>query len=210
MNDILNLLAGECPELGLAGAEHAPVRARSTEATIVYRPNREEQNRRRNVGFNDFMRLSELDLMMELPAGLPVPETSLSAADRRMIQHLPEGCVEHTDAGVVRLLTKPLDVRLAIVTGRFWRRGLERAGRFAPYCARVLALTEEPRNLKESAIEADYWGIGLVVNTSREPRLVVPPEPFVQHRYTPAGWAFAEDIHQQITNHKEGVPAWHT
>ena len=38
MNDVIDLLAGECPALGLADAEHAPVRARGVNATIVYRP----------------------------------------------------------------------------------------------------------------------------------------------------------------------------
>lgn len=199
MTDVIDLLAGECPELALAGAEHAPVRVRNVDATIVYRPNRDEQNRRRQAGLTAVTRLDQLDLMMQLPAGIPVPETSLSTVERRLIQRLPDGCVEHTDAGVVRLLARPLAVKLVIVTCPSWLAGLKRAGRFAPYCNRVLAMPGEPRDIHQAAVEADFWGIGLVVNTAHEPRLVVAPELFVQRRHTPAGWSFLEDIHRQIT-----------
>jgi hypothetical protein len=206
MNAIFDLLAGECPELALAGAEHAPVRARGIDATIVYRPNRDEQQRRKEVGLDGVTRLDQLDVMMQLPAGIPVPLESLSITERHLIQRLPHGCVTHTDAGVVRLLTRPLQVKLAIVTTGplqtgFWslQAGLKRAGRFAPYCNRVLAIPGEPRDLHQAATEADYWGIGLVVNTAHEPRLVVAPELFVQRRHTPAGWFFLEEVHQQVT-----------
>lgn len=141
MDDVINLLAGECPALGLAGAEHAPVRACNVDATIVYRPT---------------------------PGG-----------------------------------HRSLEVLLAIVTDDDWRRGLNRAGKFGAYCARVLVLPERPADLAWAAIEAGYWGIGLVLAG----RLLVAPEPFGERTYSAAGDRFTEDIHHQITNHKEEVPA---
>lgn len=144
MRDVLDLLTGECPALGLAGAEHAPVRARGVDATVVYRP---------------------------------------TPGERR-----------------------PLDVLAAVVTNDDWDRGLSRAGRFGAYCPRILSLTAEPADVPWVAVEATFYGIGLVVAG----RLLVAPEPFRERTYSAAGDRFAEDIHHQITNHKEGVPAWRT
>lgn len=196
---IASLLAEQCPNLNLVDTETAIVRAgpsdSKTEATVIYRPNRTEFERRRATGLSGITRLDQLDLLMGLPAGLPVmPDRT----DRRTLCRLLKGCVDITAEGFVRQIVKPLDVRLAIVTGQQYKPGLIRAGRFAPFCSRLLALTGKPRNLTEKAIEADYWGIGLIVNAATGPELVVPPTPFEQHRHTPAGWAFAEDIYQQV------------
>lgn len=204
MKNVVALLAEQCPDLDLADTDAAQVSVKS-DATIVYRLNRGERQRRQAAGLTGVTRLDQLDLMMELPAGLPVPHTTLRTAERRMIQRLPDGCVEHTAAGVVRLLAPPLTVKVAVVTGRQWMPGLTRAGRFAPYCNRVLVLNGKPCGLTEKAIEADFWGIGLVVNAAIEPELVVAPTPFELHRHTPAGWAFAEEIYRQIIAQK--VPA---
>jgi hypothetical protein len=192
-------LAEQCPALELTGTEVAEVRAGlsspKTAATIVYRPNRAEFERRQAIGLGGVTNLGHLDLMMELPAGLPVMP---NLADGRTLCRLPAGCVDITAEGVVRQLTKPLDVKLAITIRPRFPQGLVQAGRFGAYCTRVLALTGKPRNLRDAAIEADFWGIGLIVNATTEPELVVAPEPFVPQRHTPAAWAFAEDIYQQI------------
>jgi hypothetical protein len=201
VNELVALLAKRCPELDLADTNAVTVQAGlsapRTEATIVYRPNREEIARRRAVGLTAVTRLDQLDRMMELPAGLPVPYPSLKAVDRRAIQRFPSGCVEYRVAGVVRLLTAPLDVKLAIAVRSRFPAGLVQAGRFAPFCARALALTGTPRNLRDAAIEADFWGIGLIIKAASTPELVVAPTLFERRRHTPAGWAFAEDIYRQ-------------
>lgn len=199
MNEIVSLLTSQCPDLDLADTETAVVQVgpsgSKTEATIVYRPNRTEFERRRAVSLGGVTRLDWLDLMMDLPAGLPVLRKD---TDWRIIRKLPRGCVDITPEGIVRQLVKPLDVRLAIVPEQQWKSGLTRAGRFGAYCTRVLALSGEPRNLVEKTVEADFWGIGVIVGAVTEPELVVAPTPFVQHRHTPAAWAFAEDIYRQV------------
>lgn len=201
MNGLITLLAERCPGLGLADTEAASVRAGlgppRTEAMIVYRPDRTEIARRQAAGLTGVTRVDQLDQMMDLPAGLPVPHASLSAAARRAVQRFPSGCVEHTAAGVVRRLVPPVDVRLAVVTRVRFAEGLVRAGRFAPYCARVLALAGTPTHLQEAAAEADFWGVGLIVNAAGTPELMVAPAPFQRWRHTPAGWGFAEDIYRQ-------------
>jgi len=196
--DVLALLAGHCPDLPLSGTEIAHVRWGGVDAAIAYLPNHAEQARRRRAGLTAVTRLDQLDLMMDLPAGLPVHPGSLTEPSRRMIKRLPRGCVEATPDGVTRLIVKPLDVRLAIVSKTLWRAGLKYTSRFAPYCNRVLTLWGEPKDLGQAATEADFWGIGLVVNFKTSPRLVVAPERFEQYRHTPAGWSFAEEIWRQI------------
>lgn len=201
MNAIVSLLTEQCPDLDLAGTETAAVQVGlnnpKTQATIVYRPNRAEFERRHAVGLGGITNLGRLDLLMELPAGLPViPDRT----DRKTLCRLPKGCVDITAKGYVRQIVKPLDVRLAVVAGRQWKPGLIRVGRFGAYCTRVLALAGEPQNLTEKAIEADFWGVGLIVNTATDPELVVAPTPFKQYRHTHAGWAFTEEIYRQIVS----------
>jgi hypothetical protein len=196
---IASLLAEQCPDLDLTDTEtvdiHAGPNYPRTEATIVYRPNHAEFERRRAAGLSGVTNLGYLDLMMELPAGMPVmPDRT----DRRTLCRLPKGCVDITADGFTRQITKPLVVKLAIAARTRFPQGLVHTGRFAPYCTRVLALTGKPRGLTEKAIEADFWGIGLIINTATEPELVVAPTPFEQHRHTPAGWAFTEEIYRQI------------
>lgn len=199
MSPLVSLLAEQCPDLDLTDTETALVHAgpsdSKTEATIVYRPNRSEFERRRVAGVGGVTNLGHLDLLMELPAGLPVmPDRT----DRRTLCRLPKGCVDITVEGFIRQIVKPLNVRLAIVAGKQWKPGLIRASRFAPFSSRVLALTGKPRSLTEKAIEADFWGIGLIVNAATDPEVVVAPTRFEPYRHTPAGWAFAEDVYRQV------------
>ena len=205
--DLHALLAEHCPALDLTGTQTANVQAGlstpKTTATIVYRPNTAEITRRRAAGLGGVTNLGWLDLLMDLPAGLPVP---LGRTDLRTLRRLPKGCLEITAHDVVRQLTKPLDVEVAITIRPRFRQGLAHAGRFAPYCTRVLALTGTPRNLTNAAIEADFWRIGLIINAATDPEVIVAPEPFVTQRHTPAAWAFAEDIYHQIAA-VAGLPA---
>lgn len=198
MNELVSLLAEQCPALDLTDADAALVQAGypRTEATIVYRPNHVEFERRHAAGLGGITDLGRLNLLMGLPAGLPVTP---DRADLRALRRLPQGCVDITANGFVRQLTKPLNVKVAITTRPRYAQGLVHAGRFGAYCTRVLALTGKPRSLTEKAIEADFWGIGLIVNADTDPELVVAPTLFEPFRHTPAAWAFAENIYQQAT-----------
>lgn len=199
MSEIVSLLAEQCPQLDLTGTETVLAQAGypRTEATIVYRPNRAEFERRRAAGLGGITDLGRLNMLMGLPAGLPVTP---DRADLRALRRLPKGCVDATSDGFVRQLVKPLDVKVAIVTRTRYAPGLAHTSRFGAYCARVLALTGKPRGLMEKAIEADFWGIGLVVNASADPELVVTPTLWEPFRHTPAAWAFAENIYQQAVH----------
>jgi hypothetical protein len=92
------------------------------------------------------------------------------------------------------LLRRPLRAELAIVQAVSWRSGLDRAGRFGAYCARMVVLPGLPAILDEARAEADYWCVGLMAGA----QVVVPPEPFRDRAHAPAGWAFAEELHLRM------------
>ncbi|MEV0405791.1 hypothetical protein [Actinoallomurus sp. NPDC050550] len=169
----------------------ARVRMRGVDVTMAYAPDEAEQRRRAAVGLTGVTRVDLLDVLLGLPAGGTVPWEALSAKEIRAIRELPAGCADLTPAGVVRLLRRPLRAELAIVQAVSWRSGLDRAGRFGAYCARMVVLPGLPADLDEARAEADYWGVGLVAGA----RVVVPPEPFRDRAHAPAGWAFTEELH---------------
>lgn len=191
--------------LDLTGAEHLDMRLRGVDATVVYTPDRAEFERRQANGNPSVLRLDWLNLLMDLPHGEPVPFSSFRPSEHRALDRMPLGTVDITPAGFVRRLTHPLRVELAIVHGHQWKPGLGRASRFAPYCRRVLVLAGKPKYtaLQQAAIEADYWGIGIIVNEARGPQVVVRPEEFVRRRHTPAGWKFLEEVYQSAVSVQE-------
>lgn len=183
--------------LDLTDVEYLDMRLRGVDATIVYTPDRAEFERRQANAYPSVTRLDWLSLLMDLPHGEPVPFSSFRPSEHRALDRMPLGTVDITPAGFVRQLAHPLRVDLAIVHGHQWKPGLGRASRFAPYCRRTLVLAGKPKyaSLQQAAIEADYWGIGLIVNESRGPRVVVRPDDFTKHRHTPAGWEFLEEVY---------------
>lgn len=180
-------------------ARPARMRVRGVDATVMYVPDDAEYRRRRSAGLGAVTRLDLLDVLLGLPVGLAVPWCSLAPNDRRAVRELPAGCADVTPAGVIRRLVRPLRVELAIVHARHWRGGLEQAGRFGSYCTRLVVLPEPPADGDRAGIEADYWGIGLVV-AAPEPSLLVPPERFEPRAHTAAGWAFAEQVHSAVAD----------
>lgn len=191
--------------LDLTHAEHIDMRFGGVDATLVYTPDRAEFERRRAHGDPSVTRLDWLNLLMNLPHGEPVPFSSFRPSEHRALDRMPLGIVDITPAGFVRRLTHPLRVELAIVHGRQWKPGLRRASRFAPYCRRALVLSGKPKytSLQQAAIEADYWGIGLIVNEARGPQVVVRPDDFAKRRHTPAGWSFLEEVYRSAVSVQE-------
>ncbi|MEV5750626.1 hypothetical protein AB0L00_22630 [Actinoallomurus sp. NPDC052308] len=179
------------PLLAEPAALLADVRMRGVEVTMAYVPDEAERRRRAAAGLTGVTRVDLLDVLLGLPAGATVPWPALSAKERRAVRELPPGCAELTPTGVVRLLRRPLRPELAIVRAASWRAGLDRAGRFGAYCARLVVLPGVPADLGQARAEADYWGVGLALGTE----VVVPPERFGSRAHTPAGWAFAEELH---------------
>lgn len=166
---------------------------------LEYRLNEAEAQRRQAVGLSAVTQLHVLNVFMGLPAGLPVPSECLSKSDRKVLLRAPKGCVEFTLDGVVRRIVPPLTVVSIVARGRDWHSALVRASRFAPYCVRSALVTREPS--AEELMEANFYGVGVLLKERRGVRTLVEPEPFEGYRHTPAGWAFDEAAYGQLPKH---------
>lgn len=140
-----------------------------------------------------------LRFLLGLPAGEPVPLTALTHAERSDLAALPRGAVALSDDSVVRFAVPPVQVDVAVVAAPTWRLGLERAGRFVPFCARAMVLPAPPRDVGDMAMEAGFYGIGVIVATpGTDPQVLVAPVSFRRRRVTVAGWRFPEEVYRQV------------
>jgi hypothetical protein len=175
-----------------------PVTVFRTAAYVTAAADRAEVLRRQKMGVGAVTDRGLLEALMGLPAGLPVPVASLTERERTALLRAPQGVVERVGDILVRHVVPPLTVRLAIVTATSWRQGLERAGRFAPFCQRGALLPSTPRDLDEAQMRASFYGVGLAVLEAGVTRTLVEPEPYVRRRHSSAQWWFVEEIYRQI------------
>lgn len=169
-----------------------------TSALVRYRLEDLEVTRRKASRLCDISSPDVLNLLLDLPIGLPVPVKSLTRWERLALRTAPKGAVSIANGEVTRKAVAPIAVDLAIVPARTWRAGLQAAGRFAPFCARMMVLGSPPRNLDALSAQASFYGIGVAVADQEEPRLVVMPEGFRRKRFTAAGWQFLEAVYRQV------------
>jgi hypothetical protein len=176
----------------------AGVRAEGVRGTLAYQVDAGEHDRRRQVGLGAVTRLGWLDTLMEMPLGLPVPLESLTADEHERARRLPHGCVDQSDEGLIRRLVRPISMYLIIVEDTDWRRGLIRSGAYIG-CTRILVVPPDVAELDDAGLQADYWGVGLMVSGQLpgSSRVVVPPERFVPKIYTAASWRFCEEMYRQ-------------
>ncbi|GAB2840869.1 hypothetical protein GCM10027176_50880 [Actinoallomurus bryophytorum] len=160
-----------------------------------------EAGRRRRAGLGAITSPDILQFLLGLPVGVPVPLAALTRPERSVLRSAADGALLVEDQCVIRLAEPPVAVGLAMVPVRAWRRGLEHAGRFAPFCSRAMVLRRPPRDLEVLRMEADFYGIGVVIagEGAEPPELVVPPAPFHRNRFTAAGWLFLEETYRQVT-----------
>ncbi|MGW1617532.1 hypothetical protein ACWCQZ_51540 [Streptomyces sp. NPDC002285] len=86
-----------------------------------------------------------LDVLMALPHGLPVPLAALTDHQRAYIRRAPAGICTVTDDQVVRHVTRPCQVRLAIVRAASASQlALDAAEKFTTFCARQVIITRAP------------------------------------------------------------------
>lgn len=187
-----------CPGEVQHGARVAQVQAEGVPGLVVYQLDAAEHERRVRAGLGAVPRLDLLDALMGLPLGEPVPATSLTAAEQYELRRLPPGYIGRAGHALVRLLAVPLRLQMALVEDSAWRRGLVRAGAYTG-TTRVLVLTRRPPDLDDAAIQADYWGIALMVSDgpAAVPEVVVEPRPFRPRAHTAAMWLFCEQIYRQ-------------
>ncbi len=187
--------------IGRAAAEgvcHRFVPILRTQALLGYRLNEQEVTRRQARQLGSISSPDILDLLMDLPLGLPVPMKSLTRRERSALRSAPPGAVSIADGEVTREAVAPVAVDFAIVPARTWRAGLEIAGRFAPFCMRIMVLNRRPCNDNDVRSEASYYGIGVVVADQRGTDVLAEPAPFRRRRFTVAGWQFLENVYHRV------------
>ena len=178
--------------------EQAMVPVLGTRALLHYRLDRHEDDRRRRAHLGAIRHPEILELLLGLPFGVSVPVASLTPLERSALRLAPPGAVAVRAMRVTRQAVYPLAVDLAVVTTRGWRTGLEVVGRFAPFCSRVMLLRQWPNDTEDLRMQADFYGVGVVVANSADVEVLVAPRPFQRRRFTAAGWRFLEEVYQHL------------
>jgi hypothetical protein len=178
--------------------EQAVVPILGTRALLRYRLDHHEDGRRRRANLGAIRHPEVLELLLGLPVGVSVSVASLTPLERSALRVAPPGAVAVSAASVTRQAVYPLAVDLAVITTRGWRTGLEVVGRFAPFCSRVMLLRQWPNDAEDLRMQADFYGIGVVVTNSADVEVLVAPRPFQRRRFTAAGWRFLEEVYQHL------------
>jgi hypothetical protein len=174
-----------------------PMRIMKVPAVLSYTVDPAEHARRGRAGGGAVLSPDVLNLLLGLPMGVPVPVVALTSRERGALRTAPRWAVRIVDRHAVRLAVTPVSVNLAVVAARSWRAGLDMAGRFAPFCARAIALDSAPPDDREMRMEADFYGVGVTVVRDERVEVLVAPSPFQPPRPTAAGWRFTERVYEQ-------------
>jgi hypothetical protein len=177
-----------------------------TPVMLAYRIDAEEMHRRCSVGCSSIQSSDQLETLMSLPVGLPVPVHALMPWEHRQIDRLCRGAVSRVGDDVVRNAVSPLRVDLAVVPAKGWRSGLELAGRFAPFAARIVWLPRTPADQDDMRAAARRFGVGVAVNVGGAAEVILNPAPYVRKRHTAAGWQFTEQVFEQVLRWPRPLP----
>ena len=191
----------------LPGGTVVEVETRGVSAVLAVRLNAAEVKRRTQEGVAPLLDLSVLDALMQLPANLPVPESSLTSRERMRLRRCPHGAVQESDGQLVRRLMSPLEVDVAVTRARRpGRPALLRAGRFGAYAASTVWLDGPATGSELMVIEAGVYGLGVVRAADGEvPELLVTPRPSTRFGHTAAGWLFHEQVYAQLLRSSRGL-----
>lgn len=118
------------------------VRMFSTTAWMAYRRDEAEWQRRGTAP--PIVALDVLNALMDLPAGVAVPVSSLSDRHRRHFAKLPVGALGWTTHSVTRRVVTPVVPVLAMIRAGVWLDGLRAASRFSAYCPRMVIVPQLP------------------------------------------------------------------
>lgn len=181
--------------------------ALGSDALLCFDLDREEHSRRREDGLGAVVDVGVLNLLLSLPLGQPVGLASLGEREQRTVTKAPSGLLRVGDESVIRLARPPVNVELAVISARGWRLGLERAGRFAPFCARAIVLDRAPRDLLAACVDADFYGVGLfAMNKNSGVEMLVAPEPYRAMRVSARMWWFAEEAYRAYLAENSTTP----
>ncbi|WP_433464155.1 hypothetical protein [Spirillospora sp. CA-128828] len=179
----------------------APVTVAGGRALVSYRFNGREHERRVKIGLGAVTSPDVLRLLVSLPLGERVRSGALTSADRRRLRTVGEGAIASDGPELLRLAVPAVETGIALVPAESWRKGLEAAGGFTPFCARAMVLRRVPRDVEALRMEADFYGIGVIVadSSGRDgPSVLVPSAPFVRERFSVGGWLFLEQLYATV------------
>ncbi|MDQ3403890.1 MAG: hypothetical protein M3548_10910 [Actinomycetota bacterium] len=179
---------------GAAQATWTKVTMFDTPAWLAHQVDLDERDRRQEVGMGAVQALDLLDILMNLPAGMPVPLRSLGRDTRQAFGRMPRGAVDLSDTAAVRRVVPLAYPSLAVVISSRWHDGLVRASRFAAYCQRMTLLRTMPDDARAAMDLATRYGIGLAVLGETDIDVLVEPQPLADWQPTPAWWWFSETI----------------
>jgi hypothetical protein len=186
---------------GGADCHNFPVWIQGIHAAVLVQLDVNECDRRVAAGLGAITSPDVLRLLLGLPLGESVPRAALTVAERSALRAVPQGVISFDDSCVIRHVVPPLEVALALVPARSWRSGVERAGRFAPFCPRAMVLRVPPRDLDDLYMETGFYGIGVIVaGSDAGPEVLVEPARFHRNRFTVAGWRFLEEVYRQVSS----------
>lgn len=167
-------------------------------AGVAYELDPIETARRDLAGLGAVPRPDVLEVLMGLPLGLPVAVADLSRQEMVLLRDAPRGMIDLKGGYVTRRAVRPAAATLAVVAARSWRDGMVSAGRFAPFCARMVLLSSPPTDLDQLRTQASFYGIGICTFAAGTLQTLVEPEPYVRHRHSTAQWWFAEELYRQV------------
>lgn len=170
------------------------VRVFGTRVWLAGRLDSEERQRRQRCGLGAIRELDLLDVLMDIPAGLPIPIGALRPVARRALERAPAGALDFDGDTVVRRAVPVVRPLLAVVTADQWQDGLVRASRFASYCPRMVLLPDIPDDPNVATDLAARYGIGLAVRGTPAPEVLVEPLALTDWQPTPAWWWFSETV----------------
>jgi hypothetical protein len=166
----------------------------------------EERDRRAACSLGAITDPSDLRILCSLPWRESVPLADLRIRHRQRLATMPAGVVQIQGDLVIRLARPATALRGALVSDTAWSRGLDRASVFAPFCPRVLLLTERPTDLDDAMAEATFYGIGLAVSAAGGGyEFLVLPDPAAS-RFGPVSWRLREEAFAAITAMPDRVP----
>jgi hypothetical protein len=182
------------------GVLTAPLLLKGSDVWVFYRKDKDEWDRRNRVGAERLDRMDALETLLQLPVGMPVPGASLADSLCRAVDVLPMGAALVEDGQVTRQAVRPLVVDMVVVrsSGRNWRDGLKRAGRFAPFGRRALLVDPPPQERETLLLEAAFYGIGILTLGGDTAELLLEPRAYRPRRHTAAAWRFVEQVYLRL------------
>jgi hypothetical protein len=189
--DIQELISSELPEW--ESVVSARLLGRDVRAIVTHVT--DEQRRREACGLGALDDSELLQMLFQLPVGMPMPSGCLSQWERKVLRRSPVGAAELTRETVTRLVGPPVRVEFVVVRARDWERGIFSASQYGPFCRRALVLPSLPSAQPDRdglALEARMFGIGVIIGDQASDGWLVAPAPFRPQRISSGQWLFQE------------------